>query len=172
MNDVLTSLHSLLSGYFKNNDNKLEEPSEGMSIPIEKGNLRYLSYTFDKNLRPKDFPKGLFPFLNKNEGVHSMCDYMLFCIHDHKLFILLAELKHGKNGVMTQLNAGKCLAEFIVQTLNRLEDLSLRPEIRLIAVRNSHIINKRGTKMRDVEYDDHNFCTFEGNRFYLKEYLK
>lgn len=171
MNKILAKTCSLLTNDYRNNDNKLDEPVAGMSVPIENGSLSYLSYSFDKSLPAKLYPKGLYPFLVKNKGVHSMCDYMLFCVQNNKLFILLVELKHGSESVMNQLNAGKCLAKFIVDTLNRVEDMSIHAEIRLISIRNSHIINKRVTKIREVEYVD-GFYTFEGSRFYLKEFLK
>lgn len=170
-NNILAKTDSLLTADFRNTDSKFEEPAVNMSVPIINDSLDYLSYSFDKKLLAKDYPKGLFPFLKKNKGVHSMCDYMLFCFHSNKLYILLVELKHGKEGVMPQLDSGKCLAKFIVDTLNRVEKLNITPEIRLISIRNSHIINKRPTKIREVEYTN-GFCTFEGCRFHLREFLK
>ena len=170
-NNILAKTDSLLTANFRNTDSKFEEPAVKMSVPIINDSLPYLSYSFDKSISAKEYPKGLFPFLKKNKGVHSMCDYMLFCFHSNKLFVLLVELKHGQEGVMPQLNSGKCLAKFIVDTLNRVENMNLTPEIRLISIRNSHIINKRPTKIREVEYYN-DFYTFEGCRFHLKEFLK
>lgn len=73
---------------------------------------------------------------------------------------------------MGQLKAGKCLAKFIVDTYNRVEGSDVKAEYRMIAIRNNHIINKRPTKIRNVEYDENEFCTFEGCIFYLREFLK
>lgn len=172
MNDILAKTCSLLTTDYRNSSSNIEETQVGMSVPIKNDSLSYLSYSFDKSLSAKDYPKGLYPFLMKNKDVHSMCDYMLFCFHANKLYVLLVELKHGKESVMKQLNAGRCLAKFIVDTLNRVENLNLIPEIRLISIRNSHIVNKRLTKIREVEYDANHFCTFEGCYFHLKEFLK
>ena len=141
MNEILSKACSLLASDFRNTNCRLEEISVGMSIPIVSDSLHYLSYSFDKTLPQRDYPKGLYPFLSKNKNVHSMCDYMVFCFHSGKLYILLVELKHGRESVTTQLNAGKCLAQFIVDTLNRVEKLHINAEIRQVSIRNSHIIN-------------------------------
>ena len=172
MHKVLRDINAILSANFYNTDKKMAEPAVAMNVPINSGTLSFLSYSFDKRLSTKEYPKGLFPFFNKNKGVHSMCDYMLFSYFNNKLYILLIELKHGKEGVMPQLNAGKCLAKFIVDTYNRIEGKTLRVEYRMISIRNNHIIKKRPTKIRSVDYDENNFCTFEGCNFYLREFLK
>lgn len=172
MNGVLAMICSLLTPDYRNNDNKLEECVAGMSVPINNDSLTYLSYSFDKKLSTKAYPKGLYPFLMKNKDVHSMCDYMLFCCYNKKLYVLLVELKHGKKNAKKQLSAGKCLAKFIIDTLNRVEETNISAEIRLISIRNNHIINKRPTKIREIKYDIDDFCTFEGHSFHLKEFLK
>lgn len=176
MNNILQHVENLLSADYANKKNKdyLLEKEAGMNVPIEPDALTYLSYTFDRKYTREEDPKakGLFPFFQKNKGVHIMCDYMLFSFYDNKLFILLVELKHGKDNTREQLNAGICFAKFIIHTLNRVEKLNLVPEIRQITIRNKHIIKKRTTRINDVEYDKDNFCTFEGGKFYLKEFLK
>ncbi len=175
---ILLQVENLLSADYANKEHKdylLEKEKGGeINVPIVSDSLSYLSYTFDKKYDKKEDPKskGLFPFFQKNKGVHSMCDYMLFSYYNNKLFILLVELKRGKSNTHEQLKAGICFAEFIVSTLNRVEELNLIPEIRQISIRNKHIVKKRTTRINDVEYDKDNFCTFEGGQFYLKEFLK
>lgn len=175
--EYLQKVENLLSADYANKEHKdyLQEKAAEMNIPIVSDSLSYLSYTFDRECTRKEDPKakGLFPFFQKNKGVHAMCDYMLFCWYNHKLFILLVELKHGKDNTREQLKAGICFAQFIVNTLNRVEKkINITPEIRQITIRNKHIIKKRTTRINDVEYDRDNFCTFEGGKFYLKEFLK
>ena len=128
-----------------------------------------MSFSYDKRINGKH--KDLFPFFVKKTGVHSMCDYILFCEYDSKLFILLIELKRGHDEVMTQLNAGKCFAQFIISTFNRIENYQLKPEIRLISIRNIHIVKKGPIQCKDVRYDKNNFYTFEGNTFFIKQFL-
>ena len=101
-----------------------------------------------------------------------MCDYVIFCEYQHRLYVLLIELKNGSEQVMPQLVAGECLARFIVGTLNRLEKKGYIATFRKIAVRNIHIKRKPTTQVCDVTYDSKGFCTFKGSSFYLKEFLK
>lgn len=168
--NIIAKLCSLLTPEFRNQRNCLEEPQENMSIPIIDDGVNFLSYSYDKTIKGKT--KDIFPFLSKNKGVHSMCDYILFCKEKNKLFILLIELKKGNNEVMTQLKAGKCLAQFIVSTLNRVEKLQIIPEIRLISIRNNNIARKGASRCKGVKYDKDNFFTFQGKNFFIKEFLQ
>ena len=61
---------------------------------------------------------------------------------------------------MTQLKAGKCFAQFIISTLNRVEKLNIKPEIRLISIRNNNIVRKGASHCKDVEYDKDYFHIF------------
>lgn len=47
-----------------------------------------------------------------------------------KMYVLLVELKKGKEKVTDQLAAGECFAKFIVDTLNRVEGKNYSPVIR------------------------------------------
>lgn len=163
INNVLSLLDSLLVSSFKNGKKELKEEQENMLIPIDDREVVFSSYTFDKD--------NIFPFLNKIKGVHSMCDYILFCQSNNQLYILLIELKHGKDGVMNQINAGKHFSNFIISTLNRVNKLNIEPQIRSISIRNKNI-TKKGRTNCEVKYDENNFCTFGGNTFVIKEFLK
>mgnify|MGYP003288100432 FL=1 len=165
MNNILSLLDSLLVQSFKNGEKILKEEQKDMfmSIPIEDKGVVFSSYSFDK--------KDIFPFLNKIKGAHSMCDYILFCTNNNQLYILLIELKHGNDNVMNQIKAGKNFSNFIISTLNRVNDLNLKPQIRSIAIRNKHI-SRKGRTNCEVKYDENNFCTFGGNTFVIKEFLK
>ena len=172
MNDILAKIDTILDDYFKNDKRVLEEESESMCVPIESGGVHFMSFSFDKKLNSEDYPNGLFPFFSKEKKARSMCDYIIFSGKERGLYVLLIELKAGGNSVMNQLKAGKALVDFIVATLNRVYDIRITPTVRLVAIRNSHITNKRPTKIRAVEYDENGFYTFEGGRFFLREFLK
>lgn len=167
--DIISKLCSLLTPEFRNQKSCLEETQEDMTIPIINDGVSYLSYSYDKTIKGK--VNDILPFLAKNKNVHSMCDYILFCKEKKKLFILLIELKKGSNEVMTQLKAGKCFAQFIISTLNRVEKLNIKPEIRLISIRNNNILKKGASHCKRVEYDKECFHSFHGKRFYIKEFL-
>lgn len=167
MNNIITELDNLLVSNFKNSNKNLDEPQEEMSIPIDSKGVAFSSYSFDKIKNGNV----LFPFLNQGKKMQSMCDYILFCSNNNKLYILLIELKKGKEQVTNQLEAGKNLSQFIISTLNRVNNLKINPQIRLISIRNKNIIRKGKTNC-EVKYDKNSFCTFEGNKFVIKEFLK
>ena len=85
--------------------------------------------------------------------------------------MLLIELKQGEEQVTRQLEAGNLFVTYLVNTLNRVEKMNIKPVIRKISIRDYHI-TKKGTSMKSVAYDSNSFCTFEGSVFHLQEFLK
>ncbi len=166
----LELISNILDDFFKeDNITKLQEINENMVVDFENENKKYLSFSFDKQLPAKDFPKGLFPFFNRGEAkVTSFCDYVIFFETKRELFILLIELKKGDNNVTKQLKAGKCFAEYVISTLNRVYNLNIVPQIREISIRKRNIKPKQQQKR--ISYID-NFHTFSDNKFRLKKYL-
>jgi len=170
---MLCKVDSLLADAYKEQSGKLQETQINMSLAINDYGKQYLLYSFDKvvKLRKSDKSIDLLPFFKANAGVKSMCDYFLFCWDRGKLYVLLIELKQGEEQVTRQLSAGNCFASFIVNTLNRVENTSISPVIRRISIRDFYI-NRKGTSMKPVVYNDESFCTFEGSEFHLPEFLK
>ncbi|MFJ1425878.1 hypothetical protein ACILE3_07890 [Capnocytophaga canimorsus] len=168
-------ISNILNDCFKNNTlYRLEEIQANMSIDFVGNPQEYISYSMDKQLNKKDFPKGLFPFLNRElENVCSMCDYIIFTEKEEKLFILLIELKRGRGNTTRQLSAGECFAEFVTKTVNRVYNQNITPEIRKISIRDGHIKTKAKPKQRQktIKYDHNNFHTFEDSKFWLRKYL-
>lgn len=169
MNKLL-HISNVLDDFFKEETiSKLVEIQENMSIDFISEKQKYLSFSFDKRLPANEFPKGLFPFFNRGQaGVCSFCDYVIFTERAGQLFILLIELKKGKDNVTKQLNAGHCFAEFVINTLNRVYNSNITPQIRKISIRERHIKPKQ--KQKEIIYDN-NFCTFSDSKFWLKKYL-
>ncbi|WP_143019021.1 hypothetical protein [Chryseobacterium taihuense] len=170
MNNKLSHISNILNDYFKEDKiSKLIEKQENMSIDFISENQKFLSFSFDKQLSNRDFPKGLFPFFNRGEaGVCAFCDYIIFTEKAGQLYILLIELKKGKDNVTKQLNAGQCFAEYIISTLNRVYNANVKPQIRQISIRERHIKPKQ--KQKEIQYTN-NFCTFSDSKFWLKKYL-
>ena len=170
-NKILACLADIIDNSYKNETtSRFEEKSIGMMLPIDASGCSFLSYSFDKHAVGA-IPRNI-PFFSSQKGVQSMCDYIVFSHNEGKLFILMIELKNSHQQTMPQLIAGKCLAKFIVDTCNRVNSMSLKPEYRLVSVCKSHVVKKGSTKMRDFEYDDKGFHCFEGKIFMLKEFLK
>ncbi|MBO7101521.1 MAG: hypothetical protein J6V98_05810 [Bacteroidales bacterium] len=170
-NKYLNKIDALLHPTFKDKTKSLREEQANMSLDISDRNVPYVMYSFDKI--PTNLKSGILqPYFRQNKAsILSMCDYFIFCFENGKLYVLLVELKHGKDNVTKQLYAGRCFAKYIVDTLNRVEKINLTPHIRLISIRNKNIC-KKGLQMKPVKYDKDNFCTFEGNSFQLLEFLK
>ena len=166
----LELISNILEDFFKeDNITKLQEIQENMVVEFENENKKYLSFSFDKQLPAKDFPKGLFPFFNRGVAkVTSFCDYVIFSENKRELYILLIELKKGDNNVTKQLKAGKCFAEYIISTLNRVYDINVVPQIREISIRKRNIKPKQQQKRISYENNFHTFCD---NKFRLKKYL-
>ena len=152
-------ISNILDDFFKNNITSVLE---------EKQN--FLSFSMDRTLSEKDFPKGLFPFFNRGlPGVCLFCDYIIFSELKGTLFVLLIELKKGKYNVTKQLEAGKCFVEFIISTVNRVYKQDISPEIRKISIREYK--KKPKQKQKSIKYDENNFHTFDDSKFFLKKYL-
>lgn len=166
----LECISNILDDFFKEEKlSKLIEIKENMEIDFVSDSVKFLSFSFDKQLPVKDFPKGLFPFFNRGHAkVTSFCDYVIFSEKAGKLYILLIELKKGKENVTKQLNAGKCFAEYIISTLNRVYNTDIQPIYRQISIRDRHIKPKQ--KQKEVKYENE-FCTFCDSKFWLKKYL-
>lgn len=167
----LERLSNILDDFFKEEAiSKLQEPKEKMFIDFESDRHKFLSFSFDKQLPKSDFPRGLLPFFNRGTGkVTSFCDYIIFTEKAGSLFILLIELKSGRDNVKKQIKAGRCFAEYVISTLNRVYDLTVSPKIREISIRKTNITPKPQRKKR-IEYID-DFHTFCDSKFWLKKYL-
>ncbi|MFJ1428159.1 hypothetical protein ACILD6_06110 [Capnocytophaga canimorsus] len=168
-------ISNVLDAFFKSDSiTKLEEHQADMSVDFISEGQRFLSFCMDKQLDEKTFPKGLFPFFNRGEAkVCAFCDYIVFTELKGKLFVLLIELKKGRDNVTKQLNAGECFAEFVIKTANRVYNQNITPEIRKISIRDGHIKTKAKPKQRQkpIQYDHNNFHTFEDSKFWLRKYL-
>lgn len=168
----LDYINNILDPHFKTDTlTRLKEDQANMEVELINDGQRFICFTFDKTLLKREYPKGLFPFFNRGEvGVTKICDYIIFTEQAGTLFILLIELKKGNDNVTKQLKAGKCFAEFIISTLNRVYLQKIIPEIRQISVREIKIRPKQ--KQKPIEYDDDNFHTFCNSKFRIKSYLK
>jgi hypothetical protein len=163
---------NIIDDHFKEDDiRKLKEVQADMEVDFISDGQRYLTFTFDKNLSRREYPKGLFPFFTKGIAeLNSFCDYLIFAEKESKLYVLLIELKKGNSKVTVQLNASKCFTDYLIATINRVFNQQIIPEIRLISIRERHIKPKQ--KQKEVEYDVNNFHTFSSSKFRLKSYLK
>ena len=172
----LMMISNILDDFFKNNTTTvLEENQARMSVDFIVESQKFLSFKMDKNLDKKEFPRGIFPFFkskDKEKKVCSFCDYIIFSELKGTLYILLIELKKGKEKVTEQLEAGKCFVEFVISTVNRVYKKNISAQIRKISIREYKMRkDKPKQKQKSIRYDGNNFHTFEDSKFYLKKYL-
>lgn len=138
-----------------------------MDIPIKNDGLSYLSYKYDKELT--GYRGGLFPFFAQNKGVQRICDYILFTEKGNRFYALMFELKRGKDNTRKQLEASKCLVNYIISTVIRVKKVPIEPQLRCISISEFKRI-KKGTREKPVQYEN-GFTEFKGNTFRLKSYL-
>ena len=166
----ITELDYILESHFKDTSTSFSEPQADMEIKIDKTGLKPLMYSFDKNLS-KEYKGGLFPFFAKKKGVCSICDYIIFCINNGKLYALVIELKKGKAGTLKQLDAAECFVNYIIATYNRVKNSSIECNIRKISIKAPKLVKKK-TKMSEIKYDATNHTFLSTSKFYLKPHLK
>lgn len=168
---ILTLVDGLISSDFQCANGTLEEHKAGMKIPVDATGVNYKTFSFDRDLDKKNYPKGLYPFFNRiTKKAHTVCDYTLFVTQGSKVFVLLVELKLGDAETSTQLRAGECMAKFVVDTINRINNTKYSPEYRKITVSGTKLVRKGSTKMHAVNYT--NRCAdFKGHSFCLQQFL-
>lgn len=139
-----------------------------MTVPIVVDNVQYVLCSFD--IQWEKGSAGLFPFFTKKEKNHKICDYIMFCILNNQMYVLLVELKKGSEKVTDQLAAGECFAKFIVDTLNRVKGKNYSPVIRKIAIRDKHLRLKPTTQMKMLNTMNLVFTHLEGLNFMLNNF--
>ena len=166
---MLNEIREILEEEFLWNGRYLEEKKTNMSIKIDKRGCKYLAYSFDKDL--KGYKGGLFPYFKRVAKLSSICDYIIFAEDntDKKLFVLLIELKKSSANTLPQLKAGKIFAQFLINTVNRVNQLSYNPKFRLISIIDSRL-HKNLTKEKGVRYINDHFST-SANSFLIREFL-
>lgn len=165
----LELIDNVLNEQFKNKTNYLEEKAVNMKIKCDTSCCRSFIFKFDIQL-DRSYKGGFFPFFSNSKGVNKRCDYIIFSEIQGKLFALIIELKAGTKGSMPQLNAGECFVDYVINTVNRVNNKSLAIEKRKISIRNFR--TKRYTRVRDVKYDQHNHHTFQQTTFRIHSFLK
>jgi hypothetical protein len=162
-------INDILESDFCHNDTTvLEEESASMKVELNKRGSKILIYKFDKQLN-KDFKGGLFPFLAKNKGVCSICDYIIFVEKNNNFYALIIELKKGKSSPKPQLIAAECFVNYIIATMNRVNKINSNIIIRKIGIHESR--RKWNTKMKEVEFDENNYYEFRSRTFRINAFL-
>jgi hypothetical protein len=160
----------VLNPNFIVHDNFLEEEQTSMKIELIKDNCQIIIFQLDKKLG-REYKGGVFPFFNsQNRDITKVCDYIIFAEYKNNLYSLIIELKKGKSSTLPQINAGECFVDFVISTLNRVNNTNYIIHKRKISIREFN--RKRNTKVKDIEYDENFHHFFKQNKFKVIAFLK
>lgn len=96
----------------KGKDNSGNDFSMRRNIRSHKG-IDYLLFRLDPDkIKP-------FPYFNKDIGLSKICDYIMFVQKSNSLFVILIELKLGKDSATEQLFASEEFSKFIINSCKR-----------------------------------------------------
>ena len=84
--------------------------------------------------------------------------------------MLIIELKRGKSQTLPQLKAARCFVDYIISTVNRVNEISIKPEIRLISV-HEYNIPKKSIRDKGIKYDKDRHCQFKQRSFEIRKFL-
>ena len=154
----------------------IREEKENMERSLMKGRIEdedIAIYRLDQNGNSSD----MFPYLKGDSELHGLkgmkrvCDFVLFVLHGGELFVLLIEMKKGKDSPLEQLQVSEPLIDFIFSRAKLLNYLTSDYKVRKIGI--TDIVDKRKTSERgEVIYDENNYVKLYANkRIYLERLL-
>lgn len=164
--------------FIETSHDSISEPNEGMSRMIYKPGIADEDILICRLDQEGNNRVGeLFPYIKGDSvrpGLHGMkriCDYAMFVDRDDTLFVLLFELKKGKDSPQEQLDVTEPLIDFIFTRAKILKYLIISYEVRKIGV--SDEVGKRSTADRgEVVYDDNKYVKlYKDNRISLLKLL-
>lgn len=146
-----------------------KEKSAKMQIDVSSAGCRSAIYKYDKELN-RAYKGGLFPFFAKNKDVCKICDYIVFAERGGSQYIILIEMKKGKESTKKQLLAAEVFVQYVIGTLNRVKKVEYEPIIRKVSIHGDRVRKKR-IKEYGVKYDEHSHYECMSKFFCLKSYL-
>lgn len=171
--DVLKKIFS--DTFIESSPDFLREPSENMTRKICKGSIvddDILLCRLDQDgIDPFPYFRGS-PLDHGCRGMKRISDYVLFVDKDDKLFVLLLELKKGKESPHEQLNVTEPLIKFVfdrARILKHLDNIDFL--VRKIGITDE--VDKRNTSDRgEIVYDNNFVRLYRNNRIFLQKLLK
>lgn len=181
MSKTIDTLKRIFSDRFiELSHDSISEPREGMIRKIFKGGIadeNILICRLDQEGSPNYVDP--FPYLKGDSVLHGLggmkriSDYVMFVDKDGDLFVLLFELKKGKESPLEQLEVTEPLIDFIFDRAKILKHLNnLEYKVRKIGITDE--VDKRKTSERgEVIYDEKLKYAklYKGNLIYLRKLL-
>lgn len=146
---ILSKLEEIIKVKFKiatkgGNYQLIEEDITNYPQTLIKQRGKMLLFSFDK----KDSNDSVFPIFNAQlPGLTKINDYLIFYPKDDVLYVFICDLKSKSASATKQLNSGKILAEFILNTaIKELDFLPIAVEYRgLVFTKNNNPMLKSST---------------------------
>lgn len=176
MSAEIEAIRQIFNDAFINDSSEfIEEAQEGMKRIIHKGSIDdedIAIYRLDQNGKRID----MFPYLKKSRdsklvGMKRICDFVIFVSDSSNLYVLLIEMKKGKESPQEQLDVTVPLIHFVFNRAKTLGYWQTGYIIRKIGI--SDCSGKRDTMNRgEIIYDDNDYVKlYEGKRIYLERFL-
>lgn len=168
MSSNYSTMTSVINAKFKVKDLDVLEEPKVMTIKVN-GRPRDASltlYRFDPN------KENIFPFFERDMELRSICDYVLLADYNEVLYVLLIELKKGKEPAERQLNATEELILYIISSALRVKQEIDRNKICIRKIRISERRHIRTTKIYDIEYDDNSYVDYPWGTLHIRALLK
>lgn len=167
----LSKISNIFHRDFLKDKTEFCEIQTNMKVKVISSGCNHLNFSLDRSLSALQYKGGLFPFFEKVAGVHSVCDYIVFAERSGIQYIILIEMKKGKQGTFPQLDAAECFVNYLMSTVNRIYKTNYTPIIRRISI-NEFKLSKKLTLIKDIEYDINNHYVLKQNQIYLSAFLK
>ena len=154
----------------------IREEKENMERSLMKGRIEdedIAIYRLDQNGNSSD----MFPYLKGDSNIHGLkgmkriCDFVIFVLHGGELFVLLIEMKKGKDSPFEQLQVTEPFIDFIFNRAKLLKYWNSNYKVRKIGI--TDCAEKRTTSDRgEIVYDENNYVKLYANkRIYLERLL-
>ena len=120
----------------------------------------------------------LFPYLKDSEsegfkGMKRKCDFVIFVSYSNTLYVLLIELKKGKDSPVQQLDVSEPLIDFVFQRASKLGCWDKKNQIQIRKIGVSDIVQKRETGNRGgILYDENHYVKVgKSNTLFINSFL-
>lgn len=100
----------------------------------------------------------LFPYFNNIEGLHKICDYILFAEDRSSVFAFLIELKKDNGSPLKQLEISESFVHFLVERAQSINNkLTKEFHIRKIGIKDTTSSKMETNYLNNLSYDQSHY---------------
>lgn len=121
-------------------------------------NVEYTLMRFDPN------DETLFPYFDEIEGLHKICDYILFAENNDSIYVFLIELKKDNGSPLKQLDISESFVHFIIERAKYInEEVTKEVHIRKVGVKDTTSTKMVTNCFRKISYDQNRYLLMQSN---------